>query len=93
MIDFHDPRAATRIENTPYTLGATVQSGVTIGLLANGFPDSESFLDAVGGALAEQVPGITLKSWNKGNASVPASDEILAEIEEGCDAAIAAYGH
>ena len=93
MVDFHDPRATTRVEKTPYTLGTAVGTGVTIGLLANGFPDSDNFLEAVGTALKEQVPGITLKSWNKGNASVPASDDTLADIESSCDAAIAAYGH
>ncbi len=93
MVDFHDPRAPTRIESTPYALAARVQAGVTVALLANGFPDSENFLDAIGGALAERVPGIELKAWNKGNASIPASDAMLAEIEASCDVAVAAYGH
>ena len=92
-MEFHDPRAATRVEDQPYTLGIALKPGVTLGLLANGFPDSENFLNAVSSALTEHVPGIALKSWNKGNASVPASDETLAEIEQTCDAAIAAYGH
>jgi hypothetical protein len=93
VVDFHDPRAPTRIESTPYGLKTSLQPGMTIGLLANGFPDSESFLDAIAGALQERHPGLALKSWNKGNASVPASAEMLAEIETSCDAAIAAYGH
>ena len=93
MVDYHDPRAATRIEHTPYSLGVTMHTGATIGLLANGFPDSQNFLDAVGRALEEQLPGITLKSWNKGDASVPASGDTLSEITSTCDGAIAAYGH
>ncbi len=95
MVKFHDPRGevATAIES--YELGLNIEpdSTVTVGLLANGFPDSENFLNAVGAALRKRFPNITLKSWNKGNASVPASAEMLAEIEASCQVAIAAYGH
>jgi hypothetical protein len=32
-----------------------------IGLLANGFPDSEAFLGELGSVLAERVPGLDVR--------------------------------
>ena len=47
----------------------------TIGLLANGFPDSVPFLDEVGKAIGRLRPGINLKAYNKGNATIAAPGE------------------
>jgi hypothetical protein len=94
MIEFHDPRAPTEVATSPYTLGIDLERsrGVTVGFLANGFPDSVAFLDAVAAALRERT-GIEVRHWNKGNASIPASPAILEEIRASCKAVVAAYGH
>jgi len=94
MIEFHDPRSPTQVAISPYTLGIDLEHspGVTVGLLANGFPDSVAFLEAVADALRERVD-VEVRHWNKGNASVPASPEILDEIRTSCKAVVAAYGH
>jgi hypothetical protein len=97
MIEFHDPRGEVAVEAEPYTLAFDVAAnggeGVTIGLLANGFPDSENFLNHIGAALKGLLPNVSTKSWNKGNASIAASDEMLSEIQQSCQVAVAAYGH
>jgi hypothetical protein len=36
---------------------------------------------------------VTVRLWNKGNASALASQEDLGEISDTCSAVIAAYGH
>ncbi len=63
----------------------------------NGYvaPDAvtEAFLAEVGAVLSERVPGATVRSWNKGNASAPASDQLLDGIATEVAAVIAAYGH
>ena len=46
-ISFLDPRGESAVEPTPYDLSTRLDPGVTVGLLANGFPDSVEFLDAV----------------------------------------------
>lgn len=94
MIQFHDPRAATEVARLPYTLGIDLESRteVTVGFLANGFPDSDVFLQAVAHALSART-GVKAKHWNKGNASIPASPEMLEDIRASCQAVIAAYGH
>jgi hypothetical protein len=92
-ISFLDPRGESAVEPTPYDLSTRLDPGVTVGLLANGFPDSVEFLDAVGEAITARRPDIQLARWNKGNASAIANDTMLGEIEAECVAVVAAYGH
>ena len=90
---FHDPRGERSGPTFPYELSAHLKPGQQIGLFANGFPGSVEFLKLIGEAVERVVPGITVKLWNKGNASALASTEDLAEISDTCSAVIAAYGH
>ena len=49
VVEFLDPRAGVAAPVEPYGLAADWSAGPpTIGLLANGFPDSVAFLDQVG---------------------------------------------
>ncbi len=97
MITFRDPRgeAATPVLEYNLSHDLTAQQGAktTVGLLANGFPDSDNFLHAVGAALSDKYPALTIKFWNKGNSSIPAPQTMLDEIKAQCQVAIAAYGH
>ena len=95
MIEYHNPegQVATAIE--PYDLSASITgaNAISIGFLANGFPDSENFLNQLEQAMQIIEPGIEVHSYNKGNASIPANEEMLAQIKGECHAVIAAYGH
>lgn len=95
MIEYHDPVAPTQVENTPYTHSIAVAGSnqIHIGFLANGFPDSENFLNELQDAMQAIEPGISVHAYNKGNASVPASADMLDEIMGECQAVVAAYGH
>ncbi len=97
MITFHDPRGEVATPADPYTLAhdltADAGTGTALALLANGFPDSENFLAELGHALKVRLPGLTIRAWNKGNASIPAPADMLDEIKASCQVAIAAYGH
>ena len=97
MIRFHNPTARTVVAPEPYELSCDIRpkdgADLTVGLLANGFPDSEVFIRKVGESIQKRLPNISTKLWNKGNAGVPASEEMLKEIAESCQVAIAAYGH
>ncbi len=94
MITFLDPRSEPGAAVEPYELTIDVESTpTTIGLVANGFPDSEAFLDQVEKALAVAVPTATFRRWNKHNASSVISDEMLDEVIDDCQAVVAAYGH
>jgi hypothetical protein len=90
---FLDPRGERSGPTHPYAGRATVAAGQQVALFANGFPGSVEFLGHIGRAVERLVPGLSVKLWNKGNASALASPEDLAEISDTCSAVIAAYGH
>lgn len=90
---FVDPRPAPSTAADQYDLAAPLGPGATIGLFANGFPDSEAFLGKVEAALADRLDGPTFVHMNKGNASRLATDDEVTSIAERCDAVVAAYGH
>ena len=93
-LQFLDPRAEPGTPVEPYALSIDLTGGpVHVGLLANGFPDSVAFLDEVGASLAEALPQVTLHRYDKGNASIVAPPELLAEVTSACQAVVAAYGH
>jgi len=95
MIEYHNPEAQFAAAITPYELSADLKgaSAIKIGFLANGFPDSENFLSELATAMQAIEPSIEVLSYNKGNATVPANEDMLANISQHCSAAVAAYGH
>lgn len=97
MVRFIDPRGRIATEMEPYELSSNLKinggASTTVALLANGFPDSEIFIRKVGESIKKRLPNIRTLVWNKGNAGVEASDEIVAEIMADCQVVIAAYGH
>lgn len=93
-VTFLDPRAEPGTPVEAYGLAADLSvPGLTIGLLANGFPDSVAFLDQVEAALRDALPGAAFRRWDKGDASSVAGPAMLEEIRSTCQAAVAAYGH
>ena len=94
MVRFVDPRGEVATPVEPYKASVDWSQGApAIGLLANGFPGSVAFLGEVGAAIEQRVPGVTVRSWDKGDPSAPASDQLLDGIAEEVAAVIAAYGH
>ena len=95
MIEYHNPDARVGVEERPYDLSVAISSeaATSIGLLANGFPDSVEFLNELGTALQKLRPGIAVNAYDKGNASIPASEQLLGEIGGECVGVVAAYGH
>ena len=95
MSDYHNLAGQVTLEVEPYTLSASVTGSqkISIGFLANGFPDSENFLNEIQKAMQALEPGIEVHSYNKGNASMPANEEMISKIKSECQAVVAAYGH
>lgn len=97
MIKFIDPRGESSTSEQSYDLSHDIRindgDGVTVALLANGFPDSELFIKKVGLALKKRLPRVETMLWNKKNAGVAVSDEMLDAMFPKCDVAVAAYGH
>lgn len=91
-ISYHDPRGETRTPPEPYAC-STDPGSAAIGLLANGFPDSVAFLDAVERALAAALPDARFLRYEKPGASIPANAALVDRIAGECDALVTAYGH
>lgn len=92
-LTFHDPRGEAKTAPEPYGLSTRLDEPITVGLVANGFPDSVRFLDHVEKALAERLPSASFCRYDKGDASSVLSEEMFADIAAECGAVIAAYGH
>lgn len=92
-VTFHDPRGEAKTAPEPYSLCTQLDKPITIGLVANGFPDSVRFLDHVEKALAERLPTASFNRYDKGDASSVVSKSMLDDISAECGAVIAAYGH
>jgi hypothetical protein len=61
-------------------------------LLANGFPDSVAFLDALAAGLSSLRPDLTFVAVAKARPPDPLDDGQVDALTA-CDAVIAAYGH
>lgn len=92
-LSFHDPRGRARVAPAPYTARLSLDGSPVIGLLANGFPDSGPFLDALEGVLSRALPAARFVRYAKPNASTPADEPLLARIVAECAALVTAYGH
>lgn len=92
-ITYVDPAAEESTPAEPYELFLDVgKQQLTIGLLANAFPDAANFTNCVETALAAQLPGVTLLRYQKPSVD-PVQPEMLREIVERCDGVVAIWGH
>ncbi len=92
-IRFIDPRAEPGATPEPYNLAVDITNGLTIGLLANGFPDSVRFLDYLEQSLRKRIPRLKIERFNKVDPTSVAGDKMLAGITKECQAVLSAYGH
>jgi hypothetical protein len=92
-IRFHDPRPPTLAATDAYAVGALGDQPLTIGLLANGFPDSMTFLDALAVELAILRPGAAFVRVEKVSPPTPLTEAQHRTLTEGCMGVVAAYGH
>jgi hypothetical protein len=94
-VSFLDPRP--QVAEATLTFAALARRPIprspTIGLLANGFPDSAQFLDAVALRIAAAVNDVTFERVAKISPPTPLTDVQLELLTTTCDAVIAAYGH
>lgn len=92
-MQFVDPQPAPSAPADVYDLATPLDAGASIGLFANGFPDSVAFLDKIEIALAGHLDDPRFVRMNKGNASRLATEDEVATASQQCDAVVAAYGH
>ena len=81
-VEYYDPRARQDSAPQPYDRTADLSGPLTVGLLANGFPDSGRFLEHLAAALGPKLPRASFKHFVKPADSAVVSEEMLAAIEE-----------
>lgn len=92
-VTYVDPAAEESTPAEPYEHFLDLQRRpLTIGLLANSFPDATSFMDCIESVVAGALPGVTIKRYQKPNVD-PVAPEILEAITRECDGLVAAWGH
>jgi hypothetical protein len=98
VVRYFDPRGVTVRPPEPYSLSIDLAATdleatpITLGLIANSFPDATRFTDHVEAALLAAVPGLRTIRYRKPDTSA-ASPQMRLQIEEECDAVVSAYGH
>lgn len=92
-VEYFDPRAEQGESDEPYALRADLDTPLTVGLLANGFPDSERFLGYLGEALALKLPQARFRHFVKAIDSAVVAEDLLAVIAAECAVLVCAYGH
>lgn len=92
-VTYLDPAAEEGTPAEPYELFLDASKpGLTIGLLANSFPDATNFMDCVELELRKLSPSATFLRYQKPSVE-PATPAQLSEITAACDGMIAAWGH
>ena len=91
-VTFLDPTAEGGIPVEAYELFADTSGPITVGLIANAFPDGARFMDKLETVLAAAMPQASFRHYQKPNVAA-VTEEQIAVISEECDAVIAAWGH
>ena len=71
----------------------SIPSSPTIGLLANGFPDSAQFLNAVAQQISARIDGVAFERVTKVSPPTPLTAPQLTLLTTTCHAVVAGYGH
>ena len=93
MITYLDP--AGELALPPIAYDRRLDTGVrplTLGLIANTFPDATAFMDCLEQAVLREIPGANIRRFQKSSVD-PIAPELFAELIKSCDAAITAWGH
>ena len=92
-VNFHDPRGDSRVPAEPYQCSHSLEEKTVLGLLANGFPDSVTFMDTKEDSLTAILPLATFRRYEKSGPSAPADKVLMEKIVSECDVLVTAYGH
>ncbi|HZS01625.1 MAG TPA: hypothetical protein VFE37_23110 [Chloroflexota bacterium] len=87
-----DPQTAARPARVTRAPRPADLRGKRVGLLANGKPNSQEFLAALGGLLRERHGAVPLVLVGKPSASRVAPAATLDELAAQCDAVVTAVG-
>ncbi len=92
MMELLDPTAEALAQTMTYVPRPTSLQGMRVGLIENSKFNSDRLLQKIGDLLKSEYGAAKTRMWRKQNASVPAHDEIIAELRKSCDVMVAGIG-
>jgi hypothetical protein len=94
MLLICDPHTEPGVPVEPYNIRADAsRTGLAIGLVSNGFPDATTLMKSVERALETRLDSPRIFLFERFNATVLATEDVIKEIAETCDVAVTGMGH
>jgi len=92
MIELLDPTAEAAAQTVAYTARPDTLAGKRVALIENTKFNSDKLLLRIGELLKQEYSVAETKLYRKRNASVPAHEEIIADVQRSCDLVVAGIG-
>jgi hypothetical protein len=92
MIELLDPTTEAAAQAMTYVARPDTLAGKRIALVENTKFNSDKLLLKIGGLLVRDYGAAEVKLYHKRNASVPAHEEIIADVVKSCDLVVAGIG-
>jgi hypothetical protein len=92
MIELLDPTTEAVAQAIAYAARPESLEGKRVALIENTKFNSDRILEKIGQILKEEYGVRETHLYHKRNASVPAHEEIIAEVKKSCDVMVAGIG-
>ena len=92
MMELLDPTTEAVAQSIAYAARPDSLEGKRVGLIENTKFNSDRILEKIGQILKEEYGVRETHLYHKRNASVPAHEEIIAEVKKSCDVMVAGIG-
>jgi hypothetical protein len=92
MMELLDPTTESVTQPMTYVPRPASLEGKRVGLIENTKHNSDRLLGKIGDILKAEYGVAETRMWRKYNASVPAHEEIIAEVRATCDVMVAGIG-
>jgi hypothetical protein len=92
MIELLDPTTEAVKQPIAYVPRPRSLEGKRVALIENTKFNSDRLLQKIGDLLVREYGAASTRMWRKRNSSVPAHEEIVAEVRKTCDVMVAGVG-
>ncbi len=92
MIEILDPTTEAATQTMVWTPRPAALEGKHVALIENTKFNSDRLLQKIGDILVREYGAAGTRMFRKRNSSVPAHDEIIAEVRKTCDVMVAGIG-
>ncbi len=92
MIEILDPTTPAARQAVAYAPRPGSLTGKRVALIENTKFNSDRLLQKIGDIMVREYGAASTRMWRKKNSSVPAHEEIIAEVRRTCDVMVAGIG-